>query len=334
MKKMLVAVGLLAMVMLIAGCQKDATGPSEAGPNGVTNEQDAMKYYALNDEFVTNDEVTFQDAAVENFEYGTFSLGKTDAAIIPVRWGRFITGVTKTVTTTVAPGDTISYTIVEKTTTGVLKIRGKMLPADTTLVEIQKPFVDVSKRNIIFKRVARERNRFWLNWVPVASSLVAGGTAKPAPAIKIEKVQFVRAAGDTLTIVDPLKYYMRYKWLKMWAADTKEDVLELQGGNQVRMRVVVTSAEKDTDFVFLRYGFNLTDRKRVPLECVFMNDNGDGTYTRVFQTYSARKIVAPMMHFHRGFFHLNLDAMTRSTLFTDDVNKYSVTWWGVPYRVF
>jgi hypothetical protein len=127
---------------------------------------------------------------------------------------------------------------------------------------------------------------------------------------------------------------MRYKWLKMWAADTKEDVLELQGGNQVRMRVVVTSAEKDTDFVFLRYGFNLTDRKRVPLECVFVNDNGDGTYTRVFQTYSARKIVAPMMHFHRGFFHLNLDAMTRSTLFTDDVNNYSVTWWGVPYRVF
>lgn len=334
MKKMLAVVAMLAIGLLVAGCQKEATGPSEAGPNGVTNEQEALKYYALNDEFVANDEITIQDAGIESFEYGTFSLGKTDAAIIPVRWGRFITGITKTVTTTVAPGDTLAYTVVEKTITGMLKIRGKLNPTDTTLVEIQKPFVDVSKRNIIFKRVGRNTERFWLNWLPVASSLVAGGTAKPAPAIKIDAVQFVRATGDTLTIVDPLKYYLRYKWLKLWAAETKEDVLELQGGNQVRMRVIVTSAEQDTDLVFLRYGFNLTDRRRVPLECVFVKDNGDGTFTRVFQSHGPKRFVAPMMHFHRGYFHLALDAMTRSTLFNDDVNKYSISWWGIPYRVF
>jgi hypothetical protein len=333
MKKLLVMAVLLSLGLLVAGCQKDATGPSETGPTGVTNELEAMKYYALNDEFVANDEVTLQDQAVENFEYGTFGLSKTDAAIIPVRWGRFISSVTKTVTTQIAPGDTIAYAVVEKTIAGVFKIRGKMNPTDTTLVEIQKPFVDVSKRNVIFRRVAKNRERFWLNWVPVASSLVAGGTAKPAQAVRINAVQFVRGTGDTLTITNPLEHYMRYRWLNYWLKDAQDNVVEVAAGSPVRMRVVVTSAEKDTDFVFLRFGFTLVERRRLPLECVAVKENGDGTYTRVFQTYGVKRLIAPAMHFHRGYFHLTLDAMTRSTLFSDDTNTYAVSWWGVPYRV-
>jgi hypothetical protein len=44
--------------------------------------------------------------------------------------------------------------------------------------------------------------------------------------------------------------------------------------------------------------------------------------------------VAPQyIHFHRGFFHLGLDAITRATLM-DDSAPYSVSWWGIPYRVF
>jgi hypothetical protein len=333
MKKMLVLGSFLALGLMVAGCQKDVTGPSETGPDGVTTELEAMKYYALKDEFVVNDELTIQDQAAEDFEYGTFGLSKTDAAIIPLRWGRTITGVTKTVTTQIAPGDTIAYAVVEKTITGVFKIRGKMAPADTTIVEVQKPFTDVSRRNIIFRRVAQNRERFWLNWVPVASSLVAGGTAKPAQAITINAVQFVRGAGDTLTITNPLAHYMRYRWLKFWLKDTQDDVPEVEAGSPVRMRVMVTSAEKDTDIVFLRFGFTVLERHRLPLECVYEKNNGDGTYTRIFQTYGVRRLVAPAMHFHRGYFHMALDAVTKATLFNDDVNRYAVSWWGVPYRV-
>ena len=39
------------------------------------------------------------------------------------------------------------------------------------------------------------------------------------------------------------------------------------------------------------------------------------------------------VHFHRGFFHMGIDAITRATLM-DDVAPYSVSWWGIPYRVF
>jgi hypothetical protein len=217
--------------------------------------------------------------------------------------------------------------------TGMLKIRGKVNPTDTVLVDVEKPFVDVSRRNVIFRRVAKNRERYWLNWVPVASSLVAGGTAKPAPAIQINMVQFVRGTGDTLTITNPLQHYMRYRWLNYWLRDTQDNVLEIAAGTPVRMRVMVTSSEQDTDFVFLRFGFSLLERHRLPLECIFVKDNGDGTYTRIYQTYGVRRVIAPAMHFHRGYFHLALDAMTKSTLFTDDTNRYAVGWWGVPYRV-
>ena len=41
-----------------------------------------MKYFAQNDEFVVNDEVTFKDEEVQPFDYGTF--GKIDAAVTPL----------------------------------------------------------------------------------------------------------------------------------------------------------------------------------------------------------------------------------------------------------
>jgi hypothetical protein len=330
--KLLVAFSLLVSLVTV-GCHKDVGGPTEAAPTGVTNEVQAMKYYAANDEFVENDETTIADNSEQNFDYGTFGVSKTDAAIIPYRWGRFITSVTKTVTMTVQPGDSIAIAVVDKTINGTLKIRAKVNPTDTAFVEISKPFVDQSKRNIIFKRVAKNTERFWLNWVPVASSLVAGGTSSPAQDIHIDKVQIVRASGDTLTITDPLATYLRYRWLKFWVGASRDDVPDLQAGAALLMRVTVTSAEADTDYVFLRYGCTVLERRRLPLECVSVTDNGNGTYTRVFQSFGGHRLLAPMVHFHRGYFNLALDAVTKATLFNDDVNKYSVSWWGVPYRV-
>ena len=82
---------LLAAGVLVSGC-KDSSGPEEEiAPSGVTNEEQAMKYYATSDEFVANDEVTIADAEVQPFDYGTF--GKIDATVTPIRWGRFITSV-------------------------------------------------------------------------------------------------------------------------------------------------------------------------------------------------------------------------------------------------
>jgi hypothetical protein len=307
-------VGLFA-----AGCNKD-NGPGDQAPAGVTNEELAMKYYAANDEFVKNDEITFADQAVQPTDYGTF--GKIDADVTPLRWGRFISHIDKQVTVTVQPGDTISISLIEKTITGTLNIRARTGAGDT--VNISKPFTDKSTRYVIFKRMTRDPERFWLNWVPVASSLIKGGTIEPNNSINLTKVEMFLPNGDTVTVTDPTAYFLRYRWLRLFMGGRK-DAPELTPGTFVRMRATLVSSSADTDVVALRYGCDFFHARRARMTFKGQTDNGDGTYTREFEyTWP--------VHFHRGFFNAGVDAMTKGTLY-DDQAPYSVSWWGVPYRV-
>jgi len=315
--------GILALVgMLVSGCAKDSTGPGDDNaPSGVTNEQSARVYYATNDEFVQNDVVTFDDQEVAPTDYGTF--GKIDAAITPLRWGRFVTQVVRTVTDTIQPGDTIAFVHVHKEINGVFKIRGINGAGDTVLVE--KPFTDNSDRNIIFKRVGHETRRFWLNWLPVATSLVDGGTIPPNNSIDITKVEMFLPNGDTITVTDPLNYYLRYRWMPMFHGGRK-DLPQLDPSARIVVQATVVSASPDTDLVALRYGVGTFQKRRFRMQLISEVNNGNGTYTRVYQ--------GPFfVHFHRGFFHAGVDAITRGTLF-DDATPYSASWWGIPYRVF
>jgi hypothetical protein len=91
------------------------------------------------------------------------------------------------------------------------------------------------------------------------------------------------------------------------------------------MRATLMSASPDTDVVALRYGFDGAHFRRNRMSLVNESNNGDGTYTRVYE-------LRWQVHFHRGFFHAGVDAMVKGTLF-DDQAPYSVSWWGIPYRV-
>lgn len=309
--------------MFVGGCHKD-DGLDEQAPAGVTNEEQAMKYYATNDEFVVNEEETFADKSVETFDYGTF--GKVNAAITPLRWGRLITSVTRNVSSTIQPGDTVSISLVEKTIIGTLKIRG--LDANKDTVTIDKPFTDTSTRKVIFKRVSRDTRKFWRNWVPVATSLVNGGTIDPNNSVKIKQLQFFNPNGDEVVVTNPNEYYLRYRWLKLFTGGQK-DVPELIGGQALKIVVTVESTSPDTDLVALRYGFGNGQKKRVRLAITSEVKNGT-TYTRVFEI---SRTAPQFVHFHRGFFHMGVDVMTKATLY-DDSAPYAVNWWGVPYRVF
>lgn len=313
--------GLALIGLLVAGCSKDNTGPADNAPTGVSNEASARAYYAMNDEFVKNDEITFDDQEVAPTDYGTF--GKIDAAITPLRWGRFVQQVVRTVVRdTVLPGDTIAFVHVHKEITGVFRILGLNGVGDT--VRVAKPFVDNSDRNIIFRRFARQTERYWMNWVPVATSLVDGGTIPPNNQIDITKVQLFLPNGDTVTVTDPLNTYLRYRWLfRLQGPQT--DVPQLDPAAHVVVQATVVSASPDTDLVALRYGVGTFQKRRFRMHLISEVNNG-GTYTRVFEG-------AFYVHFHRGFFHAGVDAITRGTLF-DDTVPYSANWWGIPYRVF
>lgn len=328
MKKSIALWGALVLVgLMLGGCKKDnGTGPDDTTPAGVTDEQSALKYMAATDPFVQNEEETFSDRAVEAQDYGTF--GKIDASIIPVRYGRFINNVERTETITMLPGDTVSIVNVQKTIHGTFIILAKLQASDTTFTLIQKPFIDHASRNMIFRRISRDGG-LMTRWIPVATSLVEGATTPPAdPGFKkiaLTKLQFF-SPKDTITVTDPDTTYLRYDWNR-WMG-RKRMVPELRGGDRFSLQATVVSASPDTDLVLLRFGAAGTWRKRLHLILISQTDNGDGTFTRVYQT-------PPFMyvHFHTGFFHMGVDAVTRGTVL-DDQEAYSASWWGVPYRVF
>lgn len=306
--------------MLVVGCHKNTTAPEDDGaPVGVTDEQSAIKDLAVNDEFVKNDELTFADQEVQPTDYG-YLFGKIDAAIIPLRWGRFISGVTRDVNVRVLPGDTTAIAHVRKVVRGTLKIKG-LRGVDTILVE--KPFSDQSDRNMLFKRVDRNAKRYWRNWIPIATSLVEGGT--PNGQIEIKKIEMITPGGDIITITDPQNFYLRYRWLGHRNGD--RDMAELRGGDSTRVRVTLESASPDTDLVALRFGFNSVAKNRARMFLTRQDVGGSLGYVKVFERTF-------YVHSRPGHFHAGIDAATKATLFDDDPTKYSVSWWGIPYRVF
>ena len=322
--------GLLAVGgLFIAGCTKHEGGPVDASSANL-NQMAQIQAQALADPFVQSDQATFGDQSLQPTDYG--SLGKVETPVTPLRWARFISGVTSTVTTTILPGDTTAVAHIEKTITGTFRIKGKEGNVDTI---ISKPFTDRAVRNLLMKKVSLLDTAVWR---PAATSLVDGGT-NPPPAnnqITITQVQ-VFTPTDTVTITDPTAYYLRYRWMKFHPGDPrdgdfhdgeKKDCPEFRGGDRVIIQATVVSASADTDLVALRYGFGfgLAFGRRQHMTLISQVNNGDGTYTRVYQA-------TWFSHFFTGFFNAGVDAVTRGTLY-DDALPYSASWWGIPYRVY
>jgi hypothetical protein len=233
-----------------------------------------------------------------------------------------------TTTMTIEDGDSLAKVQVDKNVTGTFMVVGKYNEDDTTTVTIEKPFTDHSVRNVIFKRVGRETSRFWLNWIPVATSLVDGKTVNP-PAdqdVNITELLLVKPNGETITVTEPIETYLRYRWRNLRDSRTKADVPELSAGDMFSVKATVVSASSDAEYVILRYGSSPTSRTRKAMTLLSETDNGDGTFTRVFE------LNAEVNH-HPGFFHAGVVVLSGKTLTDDDTASYSVNWWGMPYRV-
>jgi hypothetical protein len=319
--------GMLSAVVLSGCSDPDPITPGDGlPPTGVTNESEALAYFAVNEEFTVNADQTFADESIEPTDYGTF--GKVSSEIIPISWGRFVEETTVTTATTVEDGDTIAVVEVQKDITGTFRILAKYGEDDTTTFLIEKPFVDHTVRNVVFRRVGRETDRFWLNWIPVATSLVDGGSVNTPveQAIALTEIQLTKPGGEVVTITDPTNFFLRYRWRNMRHAAATEDVPEMSVGQTFSVRATIVSAAVDTDIVVLRYGFSPVARKRTAMSLVSETLNDDGTFTRVYE------ITADVRH-HPGYFHVGVVAMTKKTLHDDDPAYYSVNWWGVPYRV-
>jgi hypothetical protein len=322
---------------MLAGCTDTQPFTPDDGvpPAGVTNESEALAYYAVNEAFTANENESFTDRAIEPTDYGTF--GSSGTEITPLTWGRFVDNVETT--TSMTMDDSIATVQVTRMISGTLRILAldidtttgfivdKVAAGDTTTILIEKLFVDQSVRNVVFKRVGNEAERYWLNWTPIATSLVEGETVNPPATqeLNLTSVEVTRPNGEVFTITDPTNTYLRFR-NDISSSTAAVDVLEMSQGETFSVRATVVSAATNPDMLVLRYGFSAVSRKRVEMDIVSETPNGDGTYTRVFET------TADVSH-HPGYFHIGVVAKTMRTIWDSDPAYYSVNWWGVPYRV-
>ncbi len=238
-----------------------------------------------------------------------------------VRWGRRVTGVNVNANIT-SSGDTLKTVEVTRNVTGNFIIIGYINGAlDSTL----KPYSQEQRRFITFKRIGRRPNpRF--NWRVYQYSAVDGETKTPQTGkenIVMNRIEFYKNNNLILTLNGP-DFTSNIFTSRFFGGD---GLLDESRGDQVRVKVYLTSNQNDTDIVALHWPRNAFGFHRVRFVMTSQTPNGnnfDRTYERVIEIYP--------QHIH-GMFNAFISADTRSSLFDNSPSLFSSTYAGFPYRV-
>jgi len=309
--KYIVAYAILGLVVFIAGC-KDSVNAPEINTSTGTDIQ-VFKTLAEQDSTLSSFEPNYNEQDAMTF------LGKTLTDIYPLRVGQKMRRVSKEYEVNEV-GDT-AYVKVIKTFEGVLYIKASYSPPDSNTQAadtlIKKSFSTVITRNLIFAK--KKIGDIPLNnWRLIAVSLPEGGTLTDK--INIIKLTITFVNGDQMVITSPNDYYLT-RGLPIW-----KQIPVVARNEEIMLKVEITSAYADADFVTLTYGGNKRGMHRAKrkFELVSSAQNGN-MYTKVYQ----QKYTT---HQFPGYYYAIINAFPRQVIF-DDVAPVEAKTWGIPYIV-
>lgn len=236
--------------------------------------------------------------------------------IVPQKWGRVISSVSRTITRTDASGDTVAVVRFDVSYTGNFVIIGTV---NGVLDTVYKPFTLVGHRLLRFARIANTMH-MRMNWRLDAISVVNGGTTNAQ--VTIQKVQVVPPSGDTIVATDPDNYWMQvtHGWM--------HHPIPLWGyHSQVTVIVTEHSTDVDSDWVVLHYapGPNVPGVHRAAMTLVSSTPDPTG-FTRVYS------ITFTIPNNARKFSHLVVSATTSGSLYSATATDFSNSIWGIPYK--
>lgn len=303
----LLAILTAVFIFVLAGCDNSSVEPDPGEP---TTDQATFEKLADDDSALASFEPNYNEDGLSGI------IGKTTTDIFPLKVGQKMRLVNRTLSVDII-GDT-AYGTLTKTFEGILFIAaaydsGASLP-DTI---IQKPFTSIITRKLIFVRIAHTP-RPWRNWKIAAISLPEGGT--PNRNIDITKTTIFLPNGDDIIITSPNEYFLSRgpHWWRQFPSITH--------GDSVRIRVEVTSAYEEPDFVTLTYGADKKGfhRAKRRFELISSTPSG-GVFLKVYEQY---------FHAHQypGFYHAIINAFPRQVIFDDTAPVESESW-GIPYSV-
>lgn len=298
-----------SIILLFSGCQ-DPTSVESADQN--ISEKQAIINLLNEDSAIVSFEPNFDEGGTMQI------LGKISAEIYPLRVGHKMKLTNHNVDVNIQ-NDT-AYAFITNTFDGQLFIAATYDPNSTEPdTVIKKSFTSVITRNAIL--VKRNNTRFpRLNWKVAAISLPEGGTLNPG--IDITKLT-VYLPEDSLIITSPNDFYLyrqpgfHGKWKPFPMMPTQQDVM---------LKLELTSAYPDTDFVTITFGADHLGMNRIKRKFVLVSSEFNGTnYEKVYvQTFIA--------HRNPGFFHSVINAMPLHVI-KDDSTPVEMVSWGLPYFV-
>ncbi len=312
---------VLAAVM-ISGCEKNAVDP-----NNMTDDQylQAVISGGYDNDYTNEDNIMMQ-------EYSDLNEGGAvpDNEFVPpanpydslFKWGRRITDVNRNYSIT-NEGDSLKYAIITTTFAGTYNIIGYINGTKDT---VSKPYNEVLKRQVIFKRIARtEYPR--KNWRLYKVSILDGETTQPqtgSALVQITKVEVYKNNSSTPNYVfNGPDFTNTLFTTKLFGG---EGIPELDRNDLVKVKIYTTSQMQSTDYVAFHWAKNAFGFHRIPF--ALESQTGSGPYYRIytkdFNIYGNHRIGA-----HNAYFSAN----THESLYDNDVSKFASDMVGIPFKV-
>jgi len=251
------------------------------------------------------------DAYATDYVGGSTKVGERG---FPLRWGRVVRNVTKSVLFD-EPSEECAVATITRTIEGVLKISAPyQLSTRMRHAIIEKPFTEHCVRKARFLRIGRTKDPS-KNWKLNAVSLVKGGT--PDGELLIDELTFRAIPGETISLKAPNE--------NIWPFGQDDPrIATVEGETDVDVAVKLKSEDIEPTMVVLRSGYKGKWGQRTLLPLKSENRSGN----RYIHTYEStvRAQARP------GAFHAVVEAIDRETLCDVDA-PVSTSFWGVPYVI-
>jgi len=277
-------------------------------------DREHLEMVIANNELLNSDIVPLDDGDAYSSDYSGGSTKISDRGY-PLRWGRIIHRVTKSVGFDEVSDDCVIATVT-RTIDGILKIAAPFqLSTRMRHSPISKPFTENSIRKAQFLRVAATKDPS-RNWKLNGISHVNGGTKEAN--VSISEFMLRSQNGETISLKSPDE--------NTWPFGVKgsSHLATMAGDADLDVKVKLQTSEVEPNMVVLRSGFRGKWGQRSLLPLKLENRIGDH-YIHTYEN-TVRALPRP------GVFHAVVEAISRETL-CDMEAPVLTKFWGIPYTV-
>jgi hypothetical protein len=313
---------LIITALFISGCEKSAVEPNNMTDNEYVQSVVSGGY---DNDYTNEDNIMMQEYNDLNEGTAVFDNETNPPANLYdslFKWGRKITGVNRNYDIT-NEGDSIKNVVITTTFTGNFIIIGYQGGVKDTAI---KPYTEVLKRNVAFKRVANtEFPR--RNWRLYKISVLDGETTQPqlgSSKVQITKVEIYKNNSGTPTYTFNGPDFTNTVFMTKLFGGT--GIPEIDRNDLVKVKIYTTSQLADVDYVAFHWAKNTFGFHRIPF--ALESETGSGPYYRIyskdFNIYGNHRI---------GAFNAFFSANTRESLYENDINKFASDFVGIPFKV-